>query len=118
MTMSEFTKPIEDLAGRAKDYVDLQITDVKLRSVKGLSTAMGKLVFIQVLILLLSVFLIALSVGGILLIGKLVGSTIGGAFIVAGVFLIAIVILLLLRKKVFRNTFVSMFAKLFFEGGK
>ena len=44
--MSDFAKQVEDLGQRAKDYADLQITDVKLRTVKGLSIALGKLVYI------------------------------------------------------------------------
>ena len=115
--MSDFAKQIEDLGQRAKDYADLQITDVKLRTVKGLSTALGKLVYIQVLVLVMAVFLIALAVGLVFLLGDLVGSTTVAAFIVVGIFLIALIVLLLLRKKLFRNTFVPLFVKLFFEGG-
>lgn len=117
MIMSDFAKQIEDLGQRAKDYADLQITDVKLRTVKGLSTALGKLVYIQVLVLVMAVFLIALAVGLVFLLGDLVGSTTVAAFIVVGIFLIALIVLLLLRKKLFRNTFVPLFVKLFFEGG-
>jgi hypothetical protein len=117
LIMSDFAKQIEDLGQRAKDYADLQITDVKLRTVKGLSTALGKLVYIQVLVLVMAVFLIALAVGLVFLLGDLVGSTTVAAFIVVGIFLIALIVLLLLRKKLFRNTFVPLFVKLFFEGG-
>ncbi|MDD7454720.1 MAG: hypothetical protein PUK70_00475 [Bacteroidales bacterium] len=115
--MIDFAKQIEDLGQRAKDYADLQITDVKLRTVKGLSIALGKLVYIQVLILILAVLLIALAIGGLFLLGDLVGSTTVAAFIIVGIFLIAFIVLLLLRKRLFRDTFVPLFVKLFFDGG-
>lgn len=112
--MSDFTKPIEELAQRVKDYADLQIADVKLRTVKGLSTAMSKLVFIQILVLLLAVVFIALSVGLVLVFGKVFNSYVAGAFVVAGFFALVFVVFVLLRKKMFRNTFVPLFVKLFF----
>jgi prolipoprotein diacylglyceryltransferase len=48
----------------------------------------------------------------------MVGSYAGGAAIVGGVFLLVLAILILLRKKLFRNTFVPMFIKLFFDDDK
>lgn len=113
--MSEFTKPIEDVGRQAKDYVDLRLADIKLRLVKGLSTALGKIVYVQILMLVLSVLLIALAVGGVLLLGELIGSYTSGAFIMAGIFAVVILALYLLRDKLFKNTFVPMFAKLFFD---
>lgn len=113
--MSEFTKPMEDLGRQAKDYVDLRLTDIKLRLVKGLATALGKIVYVQILMLVLSVLLIALAVGGVLLLGELIGSYTSGAFIMAGLFAMVILVLYLLRDKLFKNTFVPMFAKLFFD---
>ncbi len=113
--MNEFTKPMEDLGRQAKDYVDLRLTDIKLRLVKGLATALGKIVYVQILMLVLSVLLIALAVGGVLLLGELFGSYTSGAFIMAGLFAMVILVLYLLRDKLFKNTFVPMFAKLFFD---
>ena len=51
-------------------------------------------------------------------IGEMVGSYAGGAGIVAGFFLLVLGVLILLRKKLFRNTFVPLFIDLFFEEGK
>ena len=100
--MSEFTRPLEDLGKDAAEYVDLRVNDLKLRTVKGLSMTLGKLLY-----MLLVLFVVSL-----------VGSYAGGAAIVGGVFLLVLAILILLRKKLFRNTFVPMFIKLFFDDDK
>ena len=46
----------------------------------------------------------------ILLLGEAVGSMTGAAFIVGGVYLMAVVILFLLRKKLFRRMFTNLFS--------
>ena len=40
---SRFTKPAEDLVSGTADYVNLKIDELKLRTVKGLSVALNKL---------------------------------------------------------------------------
>ena len=60
----------------------------------------------------------ALAMGGVMWIGELIGSYAGGAGIVAAVFLIILGVLFLLRKRLFRDTFVPMFVKLFFDDDK
>ena len=51
-------------------------------------------------------------------IGEMIGSYAGGAAIVAAVFLLLLGVLILLRKRLFRDTFVPLFVKLFFEEDK
>lgn len=53
--------------------------------------------------------------GGVLLLGDLIGSYAAGAFIVAAIFLVLLVVLFLLRDKLFLNGLVRMFVRLFFE---
>lgn len=112
--MGEFTKPLEDLSKNAAEYVDMKIEDVKLRTVKGLSVAMNKLIVAIILLFVASIALLAAAFGGILLLGDLIGSYAGGAFIVAGIFLIILVILYCMRHKMFLNSFLRMFLNLFF----
>lgn len=116
--MSEFTRPFEDLGKDAAEYVDLRVNDLKLRTVKGLSMTLGKLLYMLLVLFVVSLVLTALAIGGVLWIGEIVGSYAGGAAIVGGVFLLVLAILILLRKKLFRNTFVPMFIKLFFDDDK
>ena len=42
--MSNFSRPAEDLSREAKEYIDLRLEDVKLRTAKGLSVTASKLV--------------------------------------------------------------------------
>ena len=46
----------------------------------------------------------------IVLIGEAIGSMRGAAFIVGGVYLIALVVLILLRKRIFLNMFTNLFS--------
>lgn len=116
--MAEFTKPVEDLGEKASEYVDLRIDELKLGAVKGLSVTLGKLLYILLVLFVVSVILIAIAFGGVMWIGELIGSYAGGAAIIAGFFLIVLGVLFLLRKKLFRNTFVPLFVNLFFEEDK
>ena len=108
--MSEFTKPIEDLGKNTADYVEARIDDLKLRTAKGLSLTLGKLLYMLLVLFIVSVILTALAIGG--------GSYAAGAGIVAAVFAVILAVVVLLRKRLFRNTFVPMFIKLFFDGDK
>ena len=113
--MGEFTKPIEDLGKEASRYIDLHRDELKLTTAKGLSVALSKLLYFLLVLFVASLILTALAMGGVLWIGELIGSYAGGAGIVAAIFLILLGTLFLFRKKVFRNTFVSMFVKLFYD---
>lgn len=116
--MSEFTKPIEDLGKNTADYVEARIDDLKLRTAKGLSLTLGKLLYMLLVLFIVSVILTALAIGGVMWIGELIGSYAAGAGIVAAVFAVILAVVVLLRKRLFRNTFVPMFIKLFFDGDK
>lgn len=115
--MSEFTKPIEDLGKNTADYVEARIDDLKLRTAKGLSLTLGKLLYMLLVLFIVSVILTALAIGGVMWIGEL-GSYAAGAGIVAAVFALILAVVILLRKRLFRNTFVPMFIKLFFDEDK
>ena len=111
---NRFTKPAEDLVSGTADYVNLKIDELKLRTVKGLSVALNKLLLSIMFLTLGGIVLMALAFGGVLLIGKLIGDYAAGAFIVAAFFLLVMFILFLLRKKLFMNGLVKMFVGLFF----
>ena len=106
--MSEFTKPIEDLGKNTADYVEARIDDLKLRTAKGLSLTLGKLLYMLLVLFIVSVILTALAIGGVMWIGELIGSYAAGAGIVAAVFIVILAVVILLRERLFRNTFVPM----------
>lgn len=113
--MSDFTKPAEDLTQAAKEYLDLQVDDIKLRTARGLSVTLSKLLSLLVLIGVGAVLLLVLSFGLMLLLGEALGSYAGAALIVAGVLAVALVVLILLRNRLFQGSFVSLFVRLFFS---
>ena len=113
--MSQFSRPAEELSREAKEYVDLRLEDVKLRTVKGLSLTASKLVG---MILLLGVAInlaLVLSFGIILLVGELIGSYAWAALGVAVLLCIVLWILVRKRDTLFKDTFVPLFVKLFFS---
>lgn len=116
--MSDFTRPVEDLGQKTTEYIDLRVDELKLKTAKGLSLTLSKLLYMLLVLFVVSIIMISIAVGGVMWIGELVGSYAGGAAIVAAFFLIVLGILVLLRKRLFRNTFVPLFIDLFFEEKK
>ena len=112
--MSDFSKPAEDLVQAAKEYADLRIDDLKLRTAKGLSIAVSKLLGLILVLGVVLALLMLLSFGLVLLLGEWIGSYAWAAFIVAGVVAVVLLILLKLRDRIFQGSFVSLFVKLFF----
>ena len=116
--MSDFTRPIEELGAEASEYVDLRINELKLTTAKGLSMTLSKLLYMLLVLFVVSIILTSLAIGGVMWIGEMIGSYAGGAAIVAAVFLLLLGVLILLRKRLFRDTFVPLFVKLFCEEDK
>lgn len=112
---NRFTKPAEDLAEGTAQYVDMKIDDLKLKTVKGLSVALNRILLSFLFLTLGGIVLMAVAFGAVLLIGKLIGNYAAGAFIVAGFFLILMAVLYLLRNRLFVNGLVRMFVHLFFD---
>lgn len=112
---NSFTEPAERLAESAAQYIDLNVDEVKVRTAKGLSIALNRLLVAILLLTLCSIVLMSAAFGGVLLLGDLIGSYAAGAFIVAAIFLVLLVVLFLLRDKLFLNGLVRMFVRLFFE---
>ena len=114
---SRFTRPAEDFARSTAEYIDLKVDEVKLRTAKGLSVTLNSLLPSILFLSLASIVLMALAFGGVLLLGDIIGSYAAGAFIVAGVFLMLMALVFVLRKRLFLNGLVQMFIRLFFEEG-
>lgn len=116
--MNDFTKPMENLGKNAFEYVDARVDDLKLRTVKGLSLTLGRLLYMLLVLFIVSVILTALAIGGAMWIGELIGSYAAGAMIVAGVFTVLLTVVILLRKRLFRDTFIPLFIRIFFDEDK
>ena len=113
--MGDFTRPVEDLGEKVSEYIDLRLDELKLKTAKGLSLTLSKLLYMLLVLFVVSIIMISIALGGVRWIGELVGSYAGGAGIVAGFFLLVLGVLFLLRKKMFRDTFVPLFIDLFFD---
>jgi len=113
--MNEFTKPVEKISKDTAEYVDLRIKDLKLRVVKGLSVSLNELLAMILILFVLSGFMFSLAAGLILVIGKLIGNYAIGAFAVAILFAIGVVILFKKKGRLFVNTMVKTFSGLFFD---
>ena len=107
--MSQFTEPVEKLVQDSKLYLDRQLEGFQLRIVKGLSEATRDLGVLLVVFTVAGIFLLTLSFAFVMWIGEMLGSYAAGAFIVAGVLFLLTVILILLRGRLFKNTFVSLY---------
>ena len=98
-----------------RKYLDLRLNDLKLRTVDGLSVGVGRILSLMLVIMLGAIVLAAFAFGTVLLLGDLIGSWAGAAFIIGGFFLIILGVILLFWRKMFVNTFVRLFIGIFYE---
>ena len=105
--MSNFTEPLNNLVKDGEQYVDTQMDSLKLHSIKGLSMGLSTVASLLLIFILGSVLLLALSFALVMWLGEMLGSYVISSFIVAGVLLVALVVCLLLRDRLFKNTFVA-----------
>ena len=114
---SRFSQPAEELYDKTREYAEAKVDDVKLRLVKGLSVSVSKLLGLILFLGVASAFVLVLSFGLILLLAEWMGLSYGvTAVIVAGILLVACVVLFLIRDKLFQSSFVRLFVRLFFGG--
>ena len=96
------------------ELVGMKADELKLKTTRNLSIAFSRFFSLFVIMIMLMLTLLAFAFGGVLLLGDIIGSYAAGAFIVGGIFLVALIVLLCLRKKLFLNSFVRLFIKLFY----
>ena len=98
------------LSSAVGEYLSVRTDDFKKNIVTGLSVGFSRMLAVLVISFLLLIVLGIFAYAFILLLGEAVGSMTGAAFIVGGVYLMAVVILFLLRKKLFRRMFTNLFS--------
>lgn len=104
----------DKLFSDARKYVDLKFDSLKLKAVEGLSVSMGRVVTLLVLMLILAIVIASFALGCVFLLGSLIDSWAGAAFIVGGVFLQLLIVLYLLRRRLFVNMFVKLFIEVLY----
>ena len=93
------------LSSAVGKYLSMRTDDFKKNIVAGLSMGFSRVLAILVITLLLLIVLGVFAFAFIVLLGEEIGSMSGAAFIVGGVYLIAVLVLVLLRKRLFVNMF-------------
>ena len=112
---NRFMAPVDRLVHETTGYVNAQLDNVKLRSVKGLSLGTSAVAGLLVIFITVGALVTTLSFAIVLWLGELMGSYALAAFIMSGVLLLAIVVLVLLRKQLFKSSFISMYTDIFFQ---
>lgn len=107
-------KSLEGLAKEARQYADLRFDELKLKTTRGLSTALGQSLAYLLIFAVLAIVLGLLSLALLQWLNSLVGSP-WGTLIVTGAFLIALIVLWMNRNKLFRDLFVKLFIDVFYD---
>ena len=107
-------KSLEGLAKEARQYADLRFDELKLKTTRGLSTALGQTLAYLLIFAVLAIVLGLLSLALLQWLNSLVGAP-WGTLIVAGAFLIALIALWVSRAKLFRDLFVKLFIDVFYD---
>ena len=110
--MASWNEMIEEDMRR---YLDLRLEELKLKVVDGLSVGVNGVLSMMLILMLGAIVLAAFSFGTVLLLGDLIGSWTGAAFIIGGVFLAVLVVVLFFWRSLFVNAFIKLFIGIFYE---
>lgn len=105
----------EPLEKDIRAYMDMRLNDLKLKAVDGLSVGVSRVLSLMVIVMLGAIVLASFAFGSVLLLGDLIGSWAAAAFIIGGVFLIALTVMLFVWKKLFTDIFVKLFIDIFYD---
>lgn len=105
----------ERMVSDIRNYLDLRLNELKLKTIDGLSIGVSRVLSMMLVVMLGAIALAAFAFGAVLLLGDLIGSWAGAAFIVGGIFLIVLSLLMIYWKRLFVNIFVKLFIGIFYE---
>ena len=97
------------LSSAVGEYLSMRTDDFKKNIVTSLSVGFSRVLAMLVITLLLLIVLGVLAFAFIVLLGEAIGSMSGAAFIVGGVYLIALVVLIFLRQRLFLTMCTNLF---------
>ena len=104
----------DSMENLARRYMDMRLDELKLKTVDGLSVGVSRVLSLMVILMLGAIVLDSFGFGTVLLLGDLIGSWAAAAFIIGGVFLIALLVILFVWKKLFTDIFVKLFIDIFY----
>lgn len=100
----------EILSSSIGEYLNMRTDDFRKNIITSLSVGLSRVLAVLVITLLMFIVLGVFAFAFIVLVGEAIGSLSGAAFIVGGVYLIAAIVLILLRKRLFINMFSNIFS--------
>lgn len=107
-------KTLDELVKEGKQYLDLSVDELKLKTTRGVSTALGQVLAYLLIFAVFSLLLGLLAFALLQWLNVLVGAP-WGTLIVAGVILILLGVLWLMRQRLFRDLFVKLFIDVFYD---
>lgn len=107
--------PFKQTAADTKEFVLLHVDRVKLRLVDTLATLFNSIFAVFVVVLLACFVLMFLAIALTIAVAVWVNSYLWAVLIMAGIFIIATIIVYANRKKLVVNSMVRMLTKAFFE---
>ena len=103
---------LKTLSSILEEYLGTRTDNLKKRVVAGLAFGFSRTLAVLIMALLAVVVLSVLAFAFIMLIGEAMDSFAAAAFIVAGVYFLAFIVLFIFRKKLFLKMFAKMFSEL------
>ena len=91
-------------------YLNLRTDDFRKNIIESLSVGFSRVLAILVITMLSLIVLAVFAFAFIVLLGQAIGSLSGAAFIIGGLYLTGVVILFLLRKRLFLDMFTNLFS--------
>ncbi|MEO5782051.1 MAG: phage holin family protein [Ginsengibacter sp.] len=99
MDMENQSSPFDSLVDRVKIYIETRIDLLRLKAVDKSSSFLSLLVSMIIVMLMSFIFVILISIGIALVLGDMLGKTYYGFFIVAGFYLLVVLMLFAFRNK-------------------
>lgn len=113
MDKPKTTSLIENLIDQSKEYVDTKIELLKLKTIEKASYVFSYILITLLFGIFFFLFFVVLNIGLALFIGDLLGKAYWGFFIMAGVYIIAGLIIFFTRNKIFKGPITAMFIRKF-----
>ena len=115
MESQTLSENFSELSENVKDYINLRLDLLKLTVTEKMAS-IGSFFLVTVIFFILFLFvLMFFSLAFIFWFRDYIGTAYAGALIIAGVYIIAGMIIFLLRKKLFINPFVEQLSKILME---
>jgi hypothetical protein len=106
---------LENMAGAAKEYLDMRMDALKLQLVENLSRVFSRLISIVLLFFFLGIAVAFSASAFSWWITDFLGSKIYGDLVTCGLFLFLAFLIYIKRKNLFVDSMIKVFISLFFE---